>query len=132
MPTALSGSHAFQTAVIALTSASTFALIDTITIPESQRGKPLLLSGSVGSGGGLAGLQITAAALPGGAHFTLAVDADLDTATSLIPFSTTSAYQTPASGKFVIQLAAAPSEVAVYAKKASSNTTVQLSGSILG
>jgi hypothetical protein len=132
MSIALSGSHALRTAAIALTNAADFALIETITVPESQRGKPLLISGAVGAAGGLAGLKLTMASLPGGTHVPLAIDADFNTATALIPFSTTSPHQAPAGGVFAFQLAAAPPEIAIHAKKAIADTTVQLSGSILG
>ncbi len=132
MPTPISGSHGFQTAVVTINDASNFVLIDTITIGEAQRGKPLLICGTVGSGGALASLKLTAAPLPGASHFPLAVDTDFNTATALLPFATPSPHQTVASGTFALQIAHAPSEVALYAKKASADTTVQLLGTILG
>jgi len=129
--TSISGSGSFQTGATTMNDASNYVLIDTIAVPIGLRGRPFIVKGTVGGGGAIAGLRYTEAALAEDAHYPLAQDGDFNTATALFPFATNNAYQTAANGTFVIRFASAPPEFALYAKKASANTTVQISGSIL-
>jgi hypothetical protein len=121
----------FETAAVVINNSSSYVLVDTIAVPDGLRGRPYIVKGIVGSGGAIAGLKFTEAAVPEDTHYTLAQDSDFNSATALFPFASSSAYQTAAGGVFVIRFQAAPPEFAVYAKKASANTTLQIIGSIL-
>jgi hypothetical protein len=131
MSTPISGSSAFQTAAATINSTSSYVLVDTILVPPGLRGRPFIVKGVVGSGGGLAGLQFTEAALSEDPHYALAQDADFNSPTTLMPFATSNAYLTAANGQFILRFAAAPPEFALWAKAAGANTTLQISGSVL-
>jgi hypothetical protein len=131
MSIVVSDSAAFQTAAASINSASSYVLVDTIIVPQGLRGRPFIVKGVVGVGGGLAGLKFTEAALSEDTHYALAQDADFNTPTALMPFATNNAHLTAANGQFVLRFACAPPEFAVWAKAAGANTTLQISGSIL-
>ena len=127
----LSGTAAFQTAAANINSTSSYVLVDTVIVPQRMRGRPFIVKGVVGSGGAIAGLKFTEAALSEDPHYPLLQDADFNTPTGLMPFATANPFQTAAGGQFIIRFAAAPPEFAIWAKAASSATTLQVSGSIL-
>ena len=131
MSTLVSGSSSFQTAAAAIDSTDSYVLVDTIVVPPGKRGCPFIIKGVVGGGGALAGLQFTEAAFAEDTHYPLFQDDDFDLPNLLMPFATNNAYQTPAGGQFILRFAAAPPEFAIWAMAAGTNTTLQISGSIL-
>jgi hypothetical protein len=125
----------FATAAVPITSTSAYVLVDTILIPAGLRGRPMIILGTVGSAGALNGLQMTEAITPGGTHVTTKTDADFNTPDSqMVQCSYTCAnppYQTPLSTSFWLKFASAPAEFAIYAKKATADVTLQISGTVL-
>lgn len=122
------GEAGFDAGTAAVTDAAAWVAVALI----QAQGRELLLQGDVGAGGALAHLKITLALAMGSAvadHKDLAVDTDLATATTAIPYVLgTAIHQTAAGGSFVLRLAAGAGEYMVWAKKAAGNTTLRIRG----
>ena len=125
----------FSTLAVPITSTSVYVLVDTIIVPPLLRGKPMILYGVTGSAGALNGLKMTEATTPGGTHVTTKTDADFNTPDSqMVQTSYTGSnppYQTALSSSFWLKFANAPCEFAIYAKKATADVTLAISGTVL-
>jgi hypothetical protein len=104
--------------------------------PFVQRGGELLVQGKVGAGGALNGLKITVSPIKTGNASNHVIvfkkDTDFAAADSNVPFigggglPGTPIYQTIASGWFAFRLRVPAAEISFWAKKATTDTTVQL------
>lgn len=105
----------FDGGAVAVTG-SDFVLVGRIP----ANGRPVSLRGVVGAGGALADAKIALAAVSDGGA------TDWNPGDSFTPVKTTAA-----GGSFYLFLETGAADVLVYAKKASADTTVQLTGTIL-
>ena len=116
------------TSGVAVTSSSDWVRICQIT----PKGHKVIFCGEVGPDGALGHLRVTQAATDVGVHNTLVEDTGLNAATDAIPYCIpTNAYITAASGTFQFLVDSGAVEVSIWAKKASDDTTLKISGSIL-
>jgi len=98
----------------------------------SPCGHKTLFCGVVGPSGALGHLKVTQALSVGGTHVDLVIDSGLDAAIDAVPYCVPSgAYLTAASGVFQFVIDSDAIEIGIWAKKASSDTTLRISGSIL-
>ena len=114
--------EAFALAAVSVDSSSAYVLIGTIL----TWGSSLLLTGIVGSAGALAHLKITQASVVGGTHSTLAEDTDFNSPNNAVWYTlpATNIHQTAGSGSFQVYIRSGAAEYKVYAKKASTTTTL--------
>ena len=96
-------------------------------------GNPVQLALAVGAGGAIAHLKVAVSPYLGGQLNTLAEDSDFGVPTAAMPWvlGTAPVYQTAANGTFALRLAAGAAEYVVYAKTASADTTLRVSGRVL-
>lgn len=120
--------YLFDLGVVAVTDASNYVNIGTI----NAFGKDVVLAGIVGDTGGLAHFKITQSVTIDGEHETLMEDSDFNTATVAVPYCVpTGIYTTAASGMFQMRIDAKASEYTIWAKKATTNTTLQILGRVV-
>jgi|SRR5581483_3152442 len=98
-------------------------------------GKPASVEFDIGAGGAIAHFKLSQAAIRGGTHRDLAVDADFGAASNAIPVivppsSTTPVYQAQAGATFQLALASGFQEYGFWAKAASTATTVRATGRV--
>jgi hypothetical protein len=92
-------------------------------IANHCEGRILTLTGIVGGAGPLTGLKVSVAAVHGGTHVDRLIDADFNTATRLLPFCTSNAYQTPSGSAFQFEIdLTGVAELKLYGKSANGAT----------
>lgn len=133
MATASASTGGFTLNSYTVADNSNFASSEILSIPEQLLGRPIIINGVVGAGGALAALTITASAQhgSGGTHCDYVVNPD-GTTSNIVLFATTNSYITGAGNTFLIHLTSAPPELIFKAKKVSGNTTLVISGTVLG
>ena len=120
--------------------ADTVNWVSIATLQLGGRRRSMLIDITVGSGGGLNGFKITRAATPGGPHRDYFTGTDFNTATAEMLDCITSAGGTPnihtllagESAQVHIDQLESVQEIGVWAKAASTATTVQAIGTASG
>jgi len=104
-----------------ISNASTYDLVATITNRFGCR--IVTITGIVAGTGPLTGLKISVAATHGGTHKDRLVDADFNTATRLLPFSSTSPHLTASGSTFQFELdLTGVAEIKLFGKSANGTT----------
>lgn len=94
--------------------------------------RPVILHVMVGAGGALGALKVTQTLVSGGTHKDLFVGADFGTPNVALPWVLgTNIHLTAANGTFQLRLESGAWEYTIWAKKATSNTTMILEGRAL-
>jgi hypothetical protein len=124
------GVHEFKSGAVAVTDDTEWVEILRLRPPN---GTTITICGTVGDGGSLGGLKLTQAATQNGAHIDLAVDDDFNEPTYAVPYAlgedgAEDIHLTPAEGSFQIRLESGAAEYVLYAKKATTDTTLTISG----
>ena len=97
-----------------VSNAGTYDLIATLTLRSATL---ITVTGSVTGTGPLTGLKLSISALPNGTHKDRLLDTDFNTATRLLPFSTTNPHTTTSGNTFQFTLdATGLPELKLYAK----------------
>lgn len=119
----------FDTGAVAVAGTSTWVQVLRLELDPQVHTRRTVLTGLVG-GNAITGLKVTRAAVRGGVHVDVAVDADLDEPNVEVQAAfPASAYTTGAGGRFQITLNnCGVAEWGMWAKAASA-TTVQTNGS---
>jgi len=95
-------------------------------------GRAVVLLGDVGAGGALAALKISASPVLAGTHVDLLEDADFSTEVAAMPWCLPATpHTTAAGGAFALKLDAGAGEYTIWAKKATTDTTLRIRGRIL-
>lgn len=121
----------FDSGAVACSDTTNWVLIYTL----AADGKLASVEVDVGAGGAIAHFKVSQAAVRGGTHRDLAVDSDFAAATDAIPLiippdSATPVYQAQASANFQLELASGAQEYGLWAKAASTATTVRARGRV--
>lgn len=122
----------FETVPQTVNSSSSWVLVATLSLRQVY--SEGLLTLSVGSGGAIAGLRFTRAVFEGGHHVDWHVDGEFNSPSHDFPSTQPiNIHQLPASGSGNIKLGdlGGVGEINVYAKKASADTVLGITGSLV-
>lgn len=119
----------FDCGTVAVTDATNYVEVANILAD----GHPLLIDVSVGTGGNIAHLMICQSVQQGATTRPLATDTDLATPTVAVPYvlTTQPAYTCTGGSGFQVKLDSGAADYVIYAKKASTDTTVRITGRVL-
>jgi hypothetical protein len=121
-----------SSSAVPVTDASNWIAIALIKLGGHQRGG--LLGINVGSGGAIGALKITRAAVPGGVHVDWITSFDSPNAADAIavtPASGLATLSANSTGQVKFHSLAGVQELQVWAKKASTDTTVSVDASVV-